>query len=195
MEHVSAEYFCSPAPFTFRKMRIILRLRVQTDCSKRKCCDFLKMTDLEEKYVSNIYSVFFLMEPNPNKLYYDIAVDISYQTRRLFTECFFYYRVHYWPPLWSSGQSFWLLTQGSRVHSLRCQIFLSSSGFGTGSTQPREQFEELLGRNSSGSRSRKSKLRSDGLFALTKWHPLSAKVGTSFADRRRSLDRYSSLAD
>jgi hypothetical protein len=43
----------------------------------------------------------------------------------------------------------------------------SSSGSGTGSTQPREQFEELLGKNSSGSGSRKSKLRSEALVALT----------------------------
>jgi hypothetical protein len=76
-----------------------------------------------------------------------------------------------------------------------CKIFLSSSGSLTGYTQPREQFEELLGRNSSGCRSRKSKLRSEGLVALTTWHPLSAKVATSFADRRRSLDRCSSLED
>jgi hypothetical protein len=38
---------------------------------------------------------------------------------------------------------------------------------GTGSNQPREQFEELLGINSSGSGSRKSKLRSGELVALT----------------------------
>jgi len=42
------------------------------------------------------------------------------------------------PPLWSSSQSFWLQIQGSRVRSPALPDFLSSSGSGTGSTQPRE---------------------------------------------------------
>jgi len=45
------------------------------------------------------------------------------------------------PPLWSIGQSFWLQIQRSRVRSPGLPDFLSSSGSGTGSTQPREPRE------------------------------------------------------
>ena len=41
-------------------------------------------------------------------------------------------------PLWSSGQSFWLQMQRSRVRFPALPDFLSSSGSGTGSTQSRE---------------------------------------------------------
>jgi hypothetical protein len=46
------------------------------------------------------------------------------------------YMQDYWPPLWSSGQSSWLLTQRSRVLLPALPHFLRSSGSGTGSTQP-----------------------------------------------------------
>ena len=42
------------------------------------------------------------------------------------------------PPLWSSGQSFRLQIERSRVRFPALPDFLSSSGSGTGSTQPRE---------------------------------------------------------
>ena len=45
------------------------------------------------------------------------------------------------PPLWSSGQSFWLQIQRSRVRSPALPDFLSSSGSGTQSTHPREPRE------------------------------------------------------
>ena len=41
-------------------------------------------------------------------------------------------------PLWSSGQSFWLQIQRSRVRFPALPDFLSNSGSGTGSIQPRE---------------------------------------------------------
>jgi hypothetical protein len=40
------------------------------------------------------------------------------------------------PPLWSSGQSFWLQSQRSRVRFPALPDFLCNSGSGTGSTQP-----------------------------------------------------------
>jgi hypothetical protein len=42
------------------------------------------------------------------------------------------------PPLWSSGQSFWLQIPRSRVRFLALSDFLRSSGSGTVPTQPRE---------------------------------------------------------
>jgi hypothetical protein len=42
------------------------------------------------------------------------------------------------PPLWSSGQSFWLQIQRFQVRFPALPDFLRSRGSGTGSTQPRE---------------------------------------------------------
>ena len=45
------------------------------------------------------------------------------------------------PPLWSSGQGFWLEIQRSRVRFPALPDFLSGNGSGTGCTQPRESRE------------------------------------------------------
>jgi hypothetical protein len=51
---------------------------------------------------------------------------------------FYFIQPFFGPPLWSSGQCFWLQIQRSRVRFPALPHFLRSRGSGTGSTQPRD---------------------------------------------------------
>ena len=69
--------------------------------------------------------------------YFSLVAFLGYSKKRREIE-FDFCRTVRRPPLWSSVQSFWLQIQRSRVRFPALPDFLSSSGSGTGSTQPRE---------------------------------------------------------
>ena len=86
--------------------------------------------------------------------------------------CICWFRGFVRPPLWSSGQRCWLQIQRSRVRSPALLDFLSSSGSGTGSTQPREvKLRSYLNKKLAAPGSENRDYRPWGSVALTTWHP------------------------
>ena len=89
-----------------------------------------------------------------------------------FVRLFFYDR----PPLWSSGQSFWLQIQRSRVRSRLYQIFWVVVGLERGPLSLVRSIEEILEQKSSGLRSRKQRLTAVGIRCADHVTPSIRKI-------------------
>jgi hypothetical protein len=95
-----------------------------------------KIRPLWRHYFQNTQGLIFVVDSNDRERIAEAEKELQNMVNSLITnsEGMLFFGL----PLWSSGQNSWLRVQRSQIRFLALPYFLSSSGSGTGSTQPHE---------------------------------------------------------